>query len=365
MIKRLNRTPLALTIALASSLPSTHALAADASSSELNALAQRVEALEQQSNSQLSIGGVIEVEAAYVDTEAGEESDITLATVEVGIDGEITESLSTHLLFLYEEGEGDSPVLDEGIITISNLADSQLFLSAGLMYVPFGNYGTNLLSDPLTLELGETQQTALQFGFEGDQFYASLFIFNGNTKEQGDDDKIEHFGANLGYSVETDSVNFTIDLSYLNNLADSDAIQDVVTDADNLNDTVGGYAAHAKVGMGPFTLIGEYLAASSSFDQADLAFDGSGAKPTSWNLELGYDFALAGKEATAAVAVQNSQEALDIGLPEKRIAAALSVGIMENTALTLEWSQEEDYSTSDGGTGDDTDTVTAQLAVEF
>ena len=362
MIKRLHRTSLALAIPLALTLPATHAFA----SSELQNLTQRVEMLEQQSGTQLSVGGVIEVEAAYMDTEDGEESDITLATVEVAIDGEISESLNTHLLFLYEEDATDPPVLDEGIITISNLADTPFYLSAGLMYVPFGNYETNLLSDPLTLELGETQQTALQLGYEGDQFYASLFIFNGETREQGDDDKIEHFGANLGYGIETDRFDFTIDLSYLNNLADSDAIQDAVTNTDNLRDTVGGYAAHAKLGMGPFTLIGEYLAASSSFDQNDITtFDGSDAKPQSWNLELGYDFSLAGKEATAAVAIQNSDEAQAFGLPEQRIAAALSVGIMENTALTLEWSQEEDYSTSDGGTGDGTDIVTAQLAVEF
>ncbi len=45
--------------------------------------------------------------------------------------------------------------------------------------------------------------------------------------------------------------------------------------------------------------------------------------------------------------------------------AAFSGGIFDNPSLSFEWAHDEDYSTSDGGTGDDSDTFTAQLAAEF
>ena len=100
---------------------------------------------------------------------------------------------------------------------------------------------------------------------------------------------------------------------------------------------------------------------------ADLnPFRGSGAEPSAFNTEVGYGFTIAGKDAAVAVAYQETGEAVALGLPEKRFAAAISVDVMENTALSFEWAHDDDYSTSDGGTGENGgDTVTAQLAVEF
>jgi hypothetical protein len=52
-------------------------------------------------------------------------------------------------------------------------------------------------------------------------------------------------------------------------------------------------------------------------------------------------------------------------LPERRLLATLSVGIMKNTALSLEWAHDDDYDKGDGGTDNSADTVTAQLAIKF
>ena len=38
---------------------------------------------------------------------------------------------------------------------------------------------------------------------------------------------------------------------------------------------------------------------------------------------------------------------------------------MDNTALSFEWAHDTDYDVADGGTGENADTLTAQLAVEF
>lgn len=42
-----------------------------------------------------------------------------------------------------------------------------------------------------------------------------------------------------------------------------------------------------------------------------------------------------------------------------------SLGVFKNTSLSLEYHRDSDYSENDGGTGDNSDSYVAQLAVEF
>ena len=55
----------------------------------------------------VTLSGAIEVEAAFTDDEreSGETSDITLATVELGVDVNPVKHVSGHVLFLFEEDD--------------------------------------------------------------------------------------------------------------------------------------------------------------------------------------------------------------------------------------------------------------------
>ena len=237
----------------------------------------------------ISFGGVVEVEANFTEAADGDESDLALATVELGVDARVSDHDNAHMLILFEEGEPDDTFeIDEAIITLGNPEQSPFYLAAGRMYLPFGNFESNMVSAPLTLEIGETRETAVQAGFESGELYGSVFLFNGDISDGGDD-RIDQFGANIGFARDAGeaSLGFDIGLSYMNSLADSDALQEGVTDPGNLTHKVAGVSLHAIVRNGPFTLIGEYVTASDSFDVADLSFDGRGAKPESWNLEAG------------------------------------------------------------------------------
>jgi hypothetical protein len=315
----------------------------------------------------ITLSGLVEVEAGYTDGPGGSESDLTLATVELGIDAQVTPWVGAHVLILFEEDDPDDTFeIDEGIITLGNPDVSPFALAAGRMYVPSGNFESQMLSDPLTLEIGETRETAVQVGYVSGALYGSAYLFNGDTNDGGSE-HIDQFGFNLGLvkDAEEGGGGYDIGLSWTNNMADSDTLQEAVTDAGNLAQKGAGYGIHGLVRTGPFTLIGEYLTASKSFDIADLAFNGSGAKPSAFNLEAGYDFELAGKGANVAVAWQGTRDALALELPETRYLAALSVSIFENTTLAFEYAHDEDYDSSKGGSGEDSDTFTAQLAVEF
>jgi hypothetical protein len=313
----------------------------------------------------VTLSGVVEVEAASTeDFEGADSSDISLATVELGLDAEITEWVNSHLLLLWEEDEG--PVdLDEGTITLGNLEKFPLYLTAGKMYVPFGAFESNMISDPLTLELGENRESAAQIGFEATGFYGSFYAFNSDINEIGDDDEIKSFGADAGYGLEYDNMVLELGGGWINNIASSESLTDYFGGSAEIQDYPAGLTAHLTLNYGPFMFIGEYLGALDAFDASELDFNGRGAKPSAWDLEAAYTREIKGKETTFAVGYQKTDEALALELPEERILGCIGVVIWKNTSLALEYLHDEDYSVADGGTGNDANAATLQLAVVF
>lgn len=312
----------------------------------------------------VTLSGALEVEANHTtDYNDVKTSDIRVATAQLAIDAQIHEWAKAHLLFLFEEDDTDPPEFDEAYITLGNTDISPFYLSLGRMYV-FGGYDTMMVSDPLTLELGETRATVAQLGFSSNGFYGSISAFNGDTKKN-QDDTIENFAATLGFSHEDDNMNYDIGLDYINNLAESGVVMDTVTDPDNLVDYVSAMTIRGSLTYGPFSVAGQYLTALDKFDVADLTFNGKEAEPKAWGIEGGYTFDMMGKESTFALGYQATEDALALELPEQRYLATFSVEVVKNTSISLEWAHDNDYDTQDGGTGNNADTVTLQVATEF
>ncbi|MBK1731421.1 LbtU family siderophore porin [Thiococcus pfennigii] len=318
----------------------------------------------------IEIAGLVEVEVGYVSPYEGDsESDIILATVELAISSQVNDWVEVGVAFLYEEDETDLEV-DVAYITLANPDVSPVFLTAGQIYVPFGAYETNLVSDPLTLEIGETRETAAQLGFVHEEFFGSVYVFNGDNKIDGENE-IGSWGANLGLAHEEEDRAWAFGAGYISDLGDSDSLHDLIYDnlaavgIDDPSERTGGWTIHAMGALGPVSLIGEYLSATEEFDADALSFNGKGAKPSAWNIEAGYGFEVMGRESVAAVAYQGTREALGIELPKERWLVGWSVEIFDNTALSFEWAHDSDYGQSDGGTGKSADSFVAQLAVEF
>ncbi len=329
----------------------------------------------------VTLSGAVEVEAFSSDNDgfSGDDaSDINVATAELGIEVFVNDWTSANLVLLWEEEDGGSNDLtvDEAIITFANLQKTPFHFMAGRTAAPFGRFETNMISDPFTLDLGETKETMALVGVEANGFYASIYGFNGDL-DDGGDNVIDNGGLDLGFAWEGEEKSVDFGIGYINDIGDSDGISDVV--ADNLpggidyQRNIPGYAAHAMFSAGRFNMVGEYVTAAREFDVGnELAFNGSGAEPSAWNLEVGVGFDIAGHASNAAIGYQRTKEALGLGLPEKRVSAVLSIALLENTAFSLEWAHDEDYGAGDvdavsgtAGTGDDSDIITAQLAIEF
>lgn len=317
----------------------------------------------------IEIGGIVEVEGSYNDPDEGDtSSDIVLSTMEVGVAAKVNEWVSAESTLLYEEDDTDLE-FDVAFVTIAN-PEQPWFVTSGLFYEPFGTFETNLISDPLTLEIAETRETSILGGLSYNGFSGGVYVFNGDLEKDGDDD-IDNFGAFAGFHQEGNMSSFAVNLGYINDIGDSDTLQDVIQDnidaaGVEYSDFVGAISIDGMLTYGPFNLIGEYITATDDFDSNELAFKDSGAEPEAFNIEAGYSFTLGGVDMVAAIAYQSTDEAVSLELPEERIIGGVSAEILDDTALSIEWAHDEDYSTSEGGTDEfGGNTITSQLAIDF
>ena len=307
----------------------------------------------------ITLSGVIEVEAGYAKN--GEDSsDIVVATVEVGIDAQIAKHVSGHILFLYEED--DTPFnFDEAIISINGEDVVPLYLNAGQMYVPFGNFESHMISDPVTLELGETGESAVVAGFATNWIDVSAGVYNGDIDETGKDNKIKSYIAGTVFTLPENTISgfgLSAGASYISNIGDSDSLQeDIEAGAVTVKDYVAGYSAFISISaLDRFFFNAEYLTAADEFAAGELSFDGGQKfKPSTWYAELAVGVI---DDLEIAVRYEASNDTGDF-LPEKRYGAAVTYGLFENTSLGLE------YLSGKFKNNDETDVVTAQLAIEF
>jgi len=329
-------------------------------------LSERVEKLEKSLGKggmsrwldRISISGLIEVEANYEkfkESGAGSESssDLTLATVELGIDVDFVKHVSGHVVLLWEEDETEPLDVDEAYIRLDGEDVVPLYLQAGKMYVPFGTFESHFISDPNTLELGETRESAAVIGYANDQLELSFGVFKGDTKGR----HLNTFVAGGAYTLPEEAVPglaLTAGASWISNLADSDVLSDEIV---SLDDKINGIHAFVMATLNDrWTLIAEYLGALDRFKAGELAFDGGNAlKPKTWNFELG----CAVTDALTIAAKYEGGDDLGELLPDRQYGAVASYALFKNTTLSLE------YLHGKFETGDKRDLVTAQLAFEF
>jgi hypothetical protein len=331
-------------------------------------MAQRQEGVLEKWADKITLSGLIEAEAYYEDydydnpaEDDGDSSDITLATVELGVDVDITKHVKGHVLFLWEEDDTEPVDVDEGFITLDGADMVPLYLNVGKLYVPFGNFESHFISDPLTLELGETRESALTVGYVNEWMEVSVSAFNGDIDETGEDNHIESYVANASFSVPEEVIsNFGIraGVSYISNIADSDSLQDEIIPPAGIKDYVGGFNAFLSLSfMDKFFIECEYLGALDEFEPGELSFDGGKEfQPETWNFEFAY---AATDRLEIAVKYEGGDDLGANFLPEDQYGASVTYGLFENTSLALEYLHGEFEN------DDERDLFTTQLAIEF
>jgi len=321
-------------------------------------LAQRVSQLEERVGQgwfdRIELSGAVEAEANYTSSDDENSSDIDLTTVELGVDVALTKNFSGFVLAKWEDDEG-ALFIDEGGIVLGNVEENGLALTVGKLYVPFGVFESNFISDPLTLELGETREGAAVVDFSAQGLYGAAYLFNSELNKAGSDDKIDAYGAKLGYALESDNLSFDVSAGYISNITSSGGFVDGLGGGTEIADQSAGATVSAIVSIADFTFVGEYMAVLDS-DYSET----NNSEPTALQLEVSYGFDLLEHESSVAATYQQTDEASDLGLAETRYGVVFAYEIVEGLGTTVEYVRNESYDDDD-----EEDSLTCQLALEF
>jgi hypothetical protein len=317
----------------------------------------------------IAIHGVVEVEAGYAKTSSDDdaaeakESDLALATVEIGIEARLSDWIAGEVVLLYEEDDTEEVTVDMGVIALGNPEASPLYLELGKMYVPFGVYDSSFITDPLTLELGETRESAARLGAVFGGLDLSISLFNGDVEDDADS-HLDDFVAALTYEhAFSESVALLVGAAYATNMADSDGITDRIdemTGGTVIRDKVSGASLFAALAIGRFGFLAEYVTALDDFAAGEI-LAGAEATPSAWNVEA----CMAVSEALSIAVKYEAGSELGDWLPEKRYGIAASYLVHEGDWGAATLSLEYMHGEYDDADNTEEDALTAQFAIEF
>ena len=286
-------------------------------------------------------GACIEVEAFYQDynfhdpsVRDTDTSDLVLATVEIGFDVDIAKHVKASLFFLYEDDtEFD---VDQGIITIDGADVVPLHVDLGKMYVPFGRFESHFIRDPLTLELGETNESAAVGGFRNDWLELSVGVFNGDVDKtgKGSSNHIDDYLVSAVFTLPEETVpnlDLTAGISGISNIAESDALQEEAT----IKNHIGGFNTFIIASLlDKYFFIAEYLGAIDDFEAGELGFDGGKSyRPEAWTIELACGIT---DNLKLAVCYEGSNDCGNF-LPEKQFGGGVRYDLFKHTSVALEY----------------------------
>lgn len=293
-------------------------------------------------------GLLVESEGWYAKSGNEPSSDLVLSTVEFTMDAAVNDWLIGHAGLLWEEDDTENNVLDEGFITVGGSEDVPVYAVAGRFYLPFGNFESAFVSDPLTLELAEINQSSVMIGYDNTWCGVSAGAFKG-----GNEDVIENVyaAANLTLSDWLD-----VGAYWLSDLMETTS-QFEIGDALGVLEKIGGAGVYANLYFGALMLNAEVISGLDSY--------AGGERPLACNLEASIGFAA---QWTAGIKVEGSEDLYawdsDAGSAVKYhgrgYGTVLSYGFNEHAALSAEYMRFEKLDNDDDG-----HLVTLQLAFEI
>lgn len=274
----------------------------------------------------LKISGLIETEYNAIDYFLLNDSqdsnfDDTKTSVQLAIALEITSSISSEIIFEFEENGKDSN-LDEGFIEYET---NNLKLTLGRLYLPFGIYYSHFITGPL-LEFGETRENSLIAEYElTENIELTGFIFKGAAHSASNNDRDWDWGITLAAKYFDE--NLELGAGYLSDLADSD--EEFLLDNNNQYlQQVAAWNAYLIARLENWELTLESVWANKKFKELDSNED----QPKSWNLETAYFF---GNDWELAARYERSSELADE--PEKQLGVTATWRAHQHITLGAEY----------------------------
>lgn len=292
-------------------------------------------------------GGTIEIEGSYgLGAQSAQQSgDFSLATVELSVAQQFNQSIEANLLLLYEEE--DSPFgVDQATIGITPFTSLPITVVVGKTVIPFGKFDSQLISDPLTLEMAETNRNSLHIEIGTDQLRTTLFAFNHN---QNDSDLLVATNQSFGASAEINKEAFGVSMSYLHDLSATDIL------ATNTKDIIPAIATGTYYRYGNTRFSAEYISAlrrveGDTFDSADF-------RPGAYQLELAIEL----EKILLTAGLQGTSQSAALGMPRQRMLIGSNMNLRNDIDVAIQLANEKSYARPNGNQL----TLLTQLAVAF
>jgi len=308
-----------------------------------------------------SIGarGVVEMEATAEHGESG-----TTATgpgvnkIEPEFAFPLASSFDAMVRFKREDQASE---IDEATLRYRLGENGSSSITFGKAYLPFGQFETALVSDPLALTIAESRAYALLVANAGDRWQSSIFVAPDSTSRGND----AVGGAAIRYQYGETWQGHTIGVAAISNIAIANGIRSGLPAPGLAARPVPAASIDAAIGSGQYRLLLEAVIAADRFAAADINFAGSGAQPSTWRVEVARRRQLKHWPLTLAASWQQSAEAVGLDIPESRLAMAIGMELSSATALALEWARDSAYAVSVGGSGSRSDRLTLQFALNF
>ena len=298
---------------------------------------------------------VLEVETSATRQGNEETSDISLATFELGLNAALMPGCQGQASLLWEEGDTEPVDLDTGYVVLGGTETMPMILSAGKMYVPFGAFNGYMVSDPLTLELGETRETAIEWSYDSDSFLVRVGVFSGELESAS---RVKNAVAAFDLSPVD---GLTLGTSFITDIGEGigyvDGLNDALSDGGTY-DRSAGFSAHLLLELGSAAVAIEYLGAVDDIIWNDAQGLETAIRPEAWNADFSYAFNAAW---TGALRYEGSREFKPEEMPEHQYGG--TVAWQFNSFAT--WSAEYLFGTFKAEEADDRHQATMQMALVF
>lgn len=185
----------------------------------------------------------------------------------------------------------------------------------------------SLLESPTQL-LSLARQTIVSVGFTNllGYFSGAAYAFRGMQPVNNDNSThINNVGLSFNVAHSMGVFSYQLGAGYLRNLADilyistTTALNSNLGSINSYTNAVNGIDLHGKVFIGSVDASVKYIGAINSFSEHDVPFtsDGGqtyvGAKPASWDTNLGYNFPIFCRHSRIGIGYEGSKQAVAIG----------------------------------------------------
>jgi len=271
----------------------------------------------------------------------------------------------------YETEGKKGVIVEEAWARLGGNAVCPWFVQAGRTVLPFGEYESLFIDDPLVAVVGETDEDSIVLGYENDWAEVALGAFETDLPESGNVEFaagakvsiVEYLTAGVSWSS---SLGESVELRDIHREYAWEQAQEALAEEDEdaedepqeivpppVPDTVGGLAFFATLDLESVFVHAEYVSALESFVPEHL--DDMKCRPRAWNLE----FAVRPLERwTVATRYESASELPET--PETQYGVAISYELCGYATATTDFLHAE-Y----GGGAPDCELVGVKLELEY